>query len=82
MAYRVVPGPRARVQLGGFPSDALDALVGVLADVATNPYDPLRTYPTPDPYRRWAIFAGVGFVEYRIDDAAEQVTVTDVAWTG
>lgn len=82
MAYRVVPGPRARAKLGGFPEDALDALIGVLADIATNPYDPLRTYPSPDPDHRWAVFGGAGFVEYRVDDAAELVTVTDVAWTG
>jgi hypothetical protein len=82
MAYRVEPGERARAKLGGFPRRAFDALIQTLAEVADNPYDPLRTYPTKDPQVRWVIFGEWGFVEYHVDDAAAIVTLTDVTWTG
>lgn len=82
MPYRVIPGDRARAKLGGFPPHAFDALIQTLADVASYPYDPLRTYPTKDPQIRWAIYGEWGFVEYHIDDAAELVTLTDLSWTG
>jgi hypothetical protein len=82
VAYRVVPGARARAQLGGLPRRAFDALIDTLADVATNPYDPLRTFPAEQAQERWAIFGQVGFVQFSIDDGAEVVTVVDVTWAG
>jgi Family of unknown function (DUF6247) len=44
--------------------------------------DPLRTFPTSDPYVRRAEFGGAGLVTYLIDDGAETVTVLDVTWAG
>lgn len=82
MAYRVVPSPRARAQLGGFPPLAFDALIDTLADVATNPYDPLRTFPAEREQERWAIFGEMGFVQFHIDDVAEVVTIVDITWAG
>lgn len=83
MSYRVVPHAKALGQLGGFPAAALDALIEVLAYVADDPYDPLRTVPTDDPNERRAVFGdGLGLVTFWIRDADEIVVVHDVTWAG
>jgi hypothetical protein len=72
-------------QVGGLPGDALGALAVIMVDVCTNPIDPLRTFPTDDPYFRRAQFGwrgSWGMVSYRIDDAAGTVKITDVTWAG
>ena len=82
MIYRVELSKRAIGQLGGFPAAALDVLVATMAEVTEYPDDPLRTFPTGDPYVRRAEFGGAGLVTYMIDDAMAMVTVIDVTWTG
>lgn len=82
MTYRVELSKRALGQLGGFPDAALDALVVTMAEVTEYPDDPLRTFPTSDPYIRRAEFGGAGLVTYMIDDANATVTVVDVTWAG
>jgi hypothetical protein len=82
VTYRAELSDRVLGQLGDFPAKALDALIIVLAAVVEYPDDPMRTFPTDDPYVRRAEFGGVGLVTYVINDARQTVTLTDVAWTG
>jgi hypothetical protein len=82
VTYRAELGKQALGQLDGFPTEALDALVSTKAVVVEYPGDPMRTFPTEDPYVRLAEFGGVGLVIYTIDDARETVTVTNITWTG
>lgn len=53
-----------------------------MAAVIEYPDDPLRTFPTSDPYVRRAEFGGARLVTYAIEDARQIVTLTDVTWTG
>lgn len=82
MIYRAELSERVLGQLGRFPAMALDALIATMAAVVEYPADPLRTFPTDDPYIRRAEFGGLGLVTYVISDAHQTVTLTDVTWTG
>lgn len=82
MIYRAELSERVLGQLGRFPAAALDALIATMATVVEYPADPLRTFPTDDPYVRRAEFGGLGLVTYVISDALQIVTLTDVTWTG
>lgn len=82
MIYRAELSERVVGQLGHFPAMALDALIATMAVVVGYPADPLRTFPTDDPYIRLAEFGGLGLVTYVISDARQTVTLTDVTWTG
>ena len=53
-----------------------------MAEVVAYPDDPLRTFPTSDPYVRRAEFGDAGLITYLINDSAETVVVFDVTWTG
>lgn len=68
--------------MGGLPKLAFDSLIEAMADVVSYPDDPLRTFPTDDPYVRRAEFGGVGLVTYLIRDGARKVIILDVTWTG
>jgi hypothetical protein len=52
VTYRAELSDRVLAQLGGFPAKAFDALISVMAVVVEYPDDPLRTFPTSDPYVR------------------------------
>jgi hypothetical protein len=67
---------------GGFPAKAFDALTATMAIVVEYPDDPMRTFPTGEPYVRRAEFGTAGLVTYVINDARRTVTLTDVTWTG
>jgi len=82
VTYRAELSDRVLGQLGGFPAEAFDALIVVMAAVVEYPDDPMRTLPTNDPYVRRVEFGGLGLVTYEIDDARRTVTLTDVTWTG
>jgi hypothetical protein len=82
VTYRAELSDRAAGQPGGFPSEALDALIATMAEVVEYPDDPMRTFPAGDPYVRRAEFGGLGLVTYVINDAQRTVTLTDVTWTG
>jgi hypothetical protein len=82
LTYRAELSRRALGQVGGLPDKALDALIATVAVVVDYPDDPLRTFPTADPYVRRAEFGEAGLVTYRINDAGRMVTLTDVTWTG
>lgn len=77
MKYRVELSSRALGQVGGFPDVALDALIIAMAVVTEYPDDPLRTFPTRDPYVRRAEFGDAGLVTYGIDEPRALVTVID-----
>lgn len=82
MTYRAELSQRVLGQLGDFPAKALDALITTMATVVDYPDDPLRTFPTSDPFIRRAEFGVAGLVTYVIDDASHSVLVTDVTWAG
>jgi mRNA-degrading endonuclease RelE of RelBE toxin-antitoxin system len=82
VTYRAELSDRALEQLGDFPAKAFDALIATMSAVVEYPDDPIRTFPTSDPYVRRAEFGGVGLVTYVIDDGRRTVTLTDVTWTG
>jgi hypothetical protein len=82
VTYRAELSDRVLGQLGDFPAKAFDALIIVMAAVVDYPDDPMRTFPTDDPYVRRAEFGGGGLVTYVINDARQTVTLTDVTWTG
>jgi hypothetical protein len=80
--YRAELSDQVLGQLGNFPVKALDALISVMSAVVESPDDPLRTFPTRDPYVRRAEFGPAGLVTYVIDDARGTVTLIDVTWAG
>jgi hypothetical protein len=82
VTYRAELSDRVLGQLGNFLAMALDALIATMSVVIEYPSDPLRTFPTADPYVRRAEFGGLGLVTYVINDARQTVTLTDVTWTG
>lgn len=60
LTYRAELSGRVLRQLGGFPASAFDALIMAMSQVVGYPDDPLRTFPTSDPYVRRAEFGGAG----------------------
>ena len=54
MTYRAELSERVLGQLGGFPAKAFDALIATMAMVVEYPDDPMRTFPTGEPYVRRA----------------------------
>ena len=82
MTYRAELSERVLGQLGGFPAKAFDALIVTMAMVVEYPDDPMRTFPTGEPYVRRAQFGAAGLVTYVINDARRTVTLTDVTWAG
>jgi len=82
VTYRAELSARALKQMHGLPDQAFDGLIQVMADVVDYPDDPLRIFPTSDPYVRRAVFAGAGLVTHLINDATQVVIVLDVTWAG
>ena len=52
MTYRAELSGRALKQMHGLPGSAFGSLIETMADVIDYPDDPLRTFPTSDPYVR------------------------------
>lgn len=71
MTYRVELSGRALKQMQGLPGRAFDSLIEAMADVADYPDDPLRTFPTGDPYVRRAEFGAAGLVTYLTNDGQQ-----------
>ncbi len=82
MTYRAELSDRVLGQLGHFPAEAFDALIAAMSSVVEYPDDPMRTFPTDDPYLRRAEFGGAGLVTYLIDDGLQTITLTDITWIG
>lgn len=64
MTYRAELSARALKQMHGLPGSAFDSLIQVMAEVIEYPDDPLRTFPTGDPYIRRVEFGGAGLITY------------------
>jgi hypothetical protein len=73
---------RALKQVYGLPGQAFEDLVEAMAEVIDYPDDPLRTFPTSDPYVRRAEFGEAGLVTYLVDDGASKVIILDITWAG
>jgi hypothetical protein len=64
VTYRAELSGRALKQMHGLPGPAFDSLIEVMAEVIDYPDDPLRTFPTGDPYVRRAEFGDAGLITY------------------
>jgi hypothetical protein len=53
-----------------------------MAEVIDYPDDPLRTFPTGDPYVRGAEFGDAGLITYLINDVTSKVIILDITWAG
>lgn len=82
MTYRVELSGRALNQMQGLPGRAFDSLVEAMVEVADYPDDPLRTFPTGDPYIRRTEFGEAGLVTYLVSDGTGKVIILDVTWVG
>jgi mRNA-degrading endonuclease RelE of RelBE toxin-antitoxin system len=82
VTYRAELSGRALKQMHGLPSPAFDSLVEAMADVIDCPDDPLRTFPTSDPYVRRVEIGDVGLITYLINDGASLVIILDITWAG
>jgi hypothetical protein len=82
VTYRAELSGRALKQMHGLPSSAFDRLIDTMAEVIDYPADPLRTFPTGDPYVRRAEFGDAGLITYLINDAVGLVIILDITWAG
>jgi len=65
VTYRAELSNRVLGQLGNFPAK-FDALIATMSAVVEYPDDPMRRFPTSDPYIRRAEFGAAGLVTYVI----------------
>ena len=82
MTYRAELSSRALKQMHGLPSPAFDSLIGAMAEVIDYPDDPLRTFPTSDPYVRRVEFGDAGLITHLINEGASVVIILDITWAG
>ena len=82
MTYRAELSGRALKQMRGLPGPAFDSLIEAMAEVIDYPDEPLRTFPTRDPYVRRVEFGDAGLITYLINDAAGVVIILDITWAG
>ena len=82
MTYRAELSSRALNQIEGLPGPAFDGLVQAVPEVIDYPDDPLRIFPTTDPYVRRVEFGGSGLITYLINDVASVVIILDITWAG
>ena len=61
---------------------AFDSLIEAVVEVTNYPDDPLRTFPTSDPYVRRLEFGDAGLITYLINDGAGVVIILDITWAG
>jgi hypothetical protein len=66
VTYRAELSGRALKQMNGLPESAFDRLIEAMAEVIDYPDDPLRTFPTSDPYVRRVEFGEAGMITYLI----------------
>lgn len=84
MSYRPWLEERALRQVGGLPPEGLDVLVRALARICEDPYNRLfsRAVRNDDPRERMAELGNLGFMEFRVDEAAGLVRVLTLVWAG
>ena len=80
MTYRAELSGRALKQIHGLPGPAFGSLIEAMAEVIDYPDDPLRTFPTSDPYVRRVEFGDAGLITYLINDGASVVIILDITW--
>ncbi len=68
MTYRAELSTRVLGQLGGLPVKAFEALIVTMSSVVEYPDDPMRTFPTHDPYVWRAEFGDAGLVTCHLRD--------------
>ena len=66
----------------GLTSPAFDRPIEAMAEVIDHPDDPLRTFPTSDPYVRRVEFGDAGLITYLINDGASKVIILYIPWVG
>jgi len=82
VTYRAELSGRALKQIHRLPSPAFDRLIEAIAEVIDYPDDPLRTFPTSDPYVRRVEFGDAGLITYLINDGTSVVIILDITWAG
>jgi len=82
VTYRAELSGRALKQMHGLPDRAFDSLIETMAEVIDYPDDPLRTFPTSDPYVRRVEFGDAGLITYLISDGASVIIILDITWAG
>jgi len=82
VTYRAELSGRALKQMHGLPDRAFDSLIETMAEVIDYPDDPLRTFPTSDPYVRRVEFGDAGLITYLINDGASVIIILDITWAG
>jgi hypothetical protein len=82
VTYRAELSDRALNQIQGLPGPAFDSLIQAMAEVIDYPDDPLRTFPTTDPYVRRVEFGSSGLITYLTNDAVRVVIILDITWAG
>jgi hypothetical protein len=82
VTYRAELSGRALKQVNGLPGPAFDSLIEAMAEVTDYSGDPLRTFPTSDPYVRRVEFGDAGLITYLINDGARVVIILDITWAG
>jgi hypothetical protein len=82
VTYRAELSGRALKQMHGLPSSAFDRLIETMAEVIHYPDDPLRTFPTGDPYVKRVEFGDAGLITYLTNDAVALVIILDITWAG
>jgi hypothetical protein len=70
-------------QMGRLPEEALVTLVRLMVRVCEDPYERLQSVAvTDDPCERMAELGELGFVEFRVDEAASLIRVYSLVWMG
>jgi hypothetical protein len=83
MSYRPQFQGRALVQLNGLPPAVFDAIVERVAVLVREPWDADLMTPGGDPAYCQVVFgSGYGLLSFRVDDAAEVISIFDIAWIG
>ena len=80
MTYRAQLSGRALKQMDGLLGPAFDSFIEAMAEVIDYPSDPLRAFPTSDPYVRRVEFGDAGLITYLIIDGASAVIILDITW--
>ena len=72
MTYRAEPSGRTLKQMHVLPESGVRQPIETIVDVIDYPDDPLRTFPTSDPYVR-RVECGAGLITYLVNDVARKV---------
>jgi hypothetical protein len=81
MSYRVDLHVAALSQMKGLPEEALDALIGRTVDLVEKPWD-ARVLYKDEPDFRMTAFGDFGVLYFKVDEAAELITIFNVTWAG